>query len=120
MAKSTTGSRPMDDAQQEPAQEEDCPLFMTKMPTRTNAGLDALAAIIDEDDDDAAAGTASDNKGAACDPPVPPLQLLQRPTRKKRGIGAMQVALALTGLEAASGNEGGSMAGAVANKRSRR
>lgn len=109
----------MDDAQQEPAQEEDCPLFMTKMPVRTNAGLDALAAIIDEDDDDAAAGTASD-KGAACDPPVPPLQLLQRPTRKKRGIGAMQVALALTGLEAASGNDGGSMAGAGANKRSRR
>ena len=31
--------------------EEDCPLFMTRMPAQQNAGLDAIAAMIDDDDE---------------------------------------------------------------------
>ena len=115
-----SGARPMDDAQQ-PAEEEDTPLFMTSMPTRANAGLDALAAIIDEDEEiDVAAASTADNGG---DPPVPSLQVLQRPMRKKRGIGAMQIALALTGLEPAAAQAGRANVnddGSTTAKRSRR
>ena len=109
----------MEDAQQPAQEEEDAPLFMTSMPTRANAGLDALAAIIDEEDEqDAAAASTADNGG---DPPVPPLQVLQRPMRKKRGIGAMQIALALTGLEPAAAQAGrANEDGSTTVKRSRR
>merc|ERR1712224_889846 len=114
----------MDNGQQQPAHEEDCPLFMTKMPTRANAGLDALAAIIDEEEEQGAAAGADDDRGDASkaadvsdDPPVPPLP--QRPMRKKRGIGTMQVALALTGLEPGATQTGHGAGGSTA-KRSRR
>lgn len=92
----------MQDGEQDASAGEDCPLFMTRMPAGENAALDAIAAIIDEDDEDAAAASqkreCEDKEPASTsDPPVPPLE--HRPCRKKRGIGTMQVALALTGLE---------------------
>ena len=65
-------------------EEDETPLFMTKPPTKKNAALDALAAIIDDDDDvEAAPAAAAAGSGGR---------------RRKRGIGEVQVTLALTSV----------------------
>ena len=70
-------------AEEERGEEEDVPLFMTRAPEGSNSGLQALAAIIDEDED-------GDEVRA---PPK---------GRRKRGIGEVQVAMALASCEPAS------------------
>ena len=65
--------------------EDETPLFMTKPPTKKNAALDALAAIIDDDDDVEAAPAAAAAGGGG--------------RRRKRGIGEVQVTLALTSVD---------------------
>ena len=66
-------------------EEDETPLFMTKPPTKKNAALDALAAIIDDDDDvEAAPAAAAAGSGGR---------------RRKRGIGEVQVTLALTSVD---------------------
>ena len=64
-------------------EEDETPLFMTKPPTKKNAALDALAAIIDDDVEAAPAAAAAGSGGR----------------RRKRGIGEVQVTLALTSVD---------------------
>ena len=60
---------------------EDAPLFMTRPPSGTNSACDALAAMIDEDD-------------------AAPTQNI--PARRKRGLGELQVHMALTSVDDSS------------------
>ena len=64
----------------EPPTEEECPLFLGRLPHGDNAALSAIAALIDEDE----AGDAGE--------PV------QR-GRKRGGTGELQVVMALSGLD---------------------
>ena len=64
--------------------EAETPLFMTRPPAAPNAALDALAAIIDEDE--GGEQSAADESAAA-------------PRRRKRGLGEVQVTLALTSCD---------------------
>lgn len=86
-------------------------MFMTRMPAQQNAGLDAIAAMID-DDDEAVNEAAPSAELHAPERPVP----VRKAT--KRGLGAMQVAMALSGLEAVGARDDEAEAGHAA-KRSR-
>ena len=102
----------------------DCPLFMTRPPSKPSAALDALAALIDEEEEEAeTAGGAAAGSGARGrhEPGDAPAQR----KRKHAGMGSMQVQLALTGLaggavsSAGDGSDAPSGAEAVDGKRRR-